>query len=116
MLRGKLFPATNNQKALGLGCPQIDAASRHIVYHVKADGPLVPNREVEQAFWFPLIALCDAERRVEQPFVYRGRHLPGILVGEPGRHVVWGLTYRFVETFFAVVGCPLPNRWDGSEN
>jgi len=26
--------------------------------------------------------------------------------------VVWGLTYRFLESFFQVVGHPLPDRWD----
>jgi hypothetical protein len=29
---------------------------------------------------------------------------PGILVGDPDRHVVWGLTYRFVEMFRSVAG------------
>ena len=47
----------------------------------------------------------------------RGRSsFPGILVGAPDRHVVWGLTYRFLEVFFEVVGDPLPNRWDDFEN
>jgi hypothetical protein len=34
-------------------------------------------------------------------------------VGGPERHVVWGLTYRFLEIFFEIVGEPLPNRWRG---
>jgi hypothetical protein len=29
-------------------------------------------------------------------------------VGDPGRHVVWGLTYRFVEGFFETLKAPLP--------
>ena len=40
---------------------------------------------------------------------------PGILVGTPERHVVWGLTYRFLEVFFEIAGKPLPNRWDDFE-
>ena len=32
---------------------------------------------------------------------------PGILVGEPERHVVWGLTYRFLESFFQRRGPPV---------
>ena len=36
---------------------------------------------------------------------------PAILVGNPERHIVWGLTYRFLEVFFEVVGHPLPDRW-----
>ena len=83
------------------------------VYYVEGDAPLVPNHEVEQAFWFPLAGLHDAARHVDHPFVYRERHFPGILVGTPDRHIVWGLTYRFVETFFSVVGRPLPDRWNG---
>jgi hypothetical protein len=35
---------------------------------------------------------------------------PGILVGEPGRHVVWGLTYRFLELFMDAIEHPLPDR------
>jgi len=34
----------------------------------------------------------------------REAHYPGILVGEPDRHVVWGLTYRFLELFFVALG------------
>ena len=36
---------------------------------------------------------------------------PGILIGEPERHVVWGLTYSFLESFFRAIRRPLPNRW-----
>jgi 8-oxo-dGTP pyrophosphatase MutT (NUDIX family) len=83
------------------------------VYHVVAPAPLQPNWEVEQAFWFPLASLFDAERQVEYS-VTRGGGLcfPGILVGEPERHVVWGLTYRFLEVFFEIIGRPLPDRWE----
>jgi 8-oxo-dGTP pyrophosphatase MutT (NUDIX family) len=86
------------------------------VYHIVDPGPLRPNWEVEQAFWFPMPALRSAERHVEYvPEHGTESRFPGILVGEPERHVVWGLTYRFLEVFFEVVGKPLPNRWDGFE-
>jgi hypothetical protein len=29
---------------------------------------------------------------------------PGILVGEPDRHVVWGLTYQLVEELLRLIG------------
>jgi 8-oxo-dGTP pyrophosphatase MutT (NUDIX family) len=81
------------------------------VYHVVDPGPLRPNWEVEQAFWFPLPSLFDPERRVEYPVTWGGGlRFPGILVGEPERHVVWGLTYRFLEVFFKTIGQPLPER------
>jgi len=38
--------------------------------------------------------------------------MPGIRVGSADPHVVWGLTYRFLETFLALLGQPLPARWD----
>ena len=41
---------------------------------------------------------------------YDDRDLPGILVGTPGRHIVWGLTYRFLDILLAVVGKPLPDQ------
>ena len=82
------------------------------VYRSEGDQPLAPNHEVREAFWFPLPALLEPARFVERP-VRRAQSvtLPGILVGEPDRHVVWGLTYRFLEGFFRVVGRPLPDRW-----
>jgi 8-oxo-dGTP pyrophosphatase MutT (NUDIX family) len=86
------------------------------VYHTVDPAPLVPNWEVEQAFWFPVRDLLQPERHVEYA-IEREKEVrfPGILVGEPERHVVWGLTYRFLEVFFEIVGTPLPNRWDEFE-
>jgi 8-oxo-dGTP pyrophosphatase MutT (NUDIX family) len=80
------------------------------VYCVEDPAPPVPNHEVREAFWFPLPDLLDDARHVdyETPGELR---FPGILVGKPMRHVVWGLTYSFLESFFSVVGRPLPNRW-----
>jgi len=80
------------------------------VYHVSAQQELRINYEVQEAFWFPLAALLDRSRHVQ--YTARGEfEFPGILVGEPDRHVVWGLTYSFLESFFQVLGSPLPNRW-----
>jgi 8-oxo-dGTP pyrophosphatase MutT (NUDIX family) len=82
------------------------------VYRLEGDVSLAPNHEVREAFWFPLPSLLEPGRFVDHPVVrapdYR---FPGILVGEPERHVVWGLTYRFLEVFFEIVGRPLPDRW-----
>jgi hypothetical protein len=36
---------------------------------------------------------------------------PGIEVGVPGRHVVWGLTFRFLERMLHVLEHPFPDRW-----
>ena len=80
------------------------------VYLVERPPPLDINYEVATAFWFPVAGLLDPARRSH--YEIRGLEFPGILVGEPGRHVVWGLTYRFVETFFERLDRPLPDRWD----
>jgi len=79
------------------------------VYRVSQRSPLVTNAEVRDAFWFPVSELLAPSRRV----THRIRELPfpGILVGEPGRHVVWGLTYSFLESFFLALGDVLPDRW-----
>ena len=79
------------------------------VYHLPEAGPLAPNHEVEETLWVPLRDLVDPRHHVEYPLASGG--LPGIRVGDRERHVVWGLTYRFLETFLALLGRPLPDRW-----
>jgi 8-oxo-dGTP pyrophosphatase MutT (NUDIX family) len=84
------------------------------VYHHPDPGALTPNYEVAQALWVPVRRLVTPEARVEHPYPEAGDLVyPGILVGRPGRHVVWGLTYRFIEVFFRAVGRPFPDRWEG---
>lgn len=82
------------------------------VYHHASPGTLRANAEVDEALWIPLSFLSDPARRVEYSYPLAGAQpYPGILVGDPNRHVVWGLTYRFVEMFLAVTGRALPDRW-----
>ncbi|MCZ6462972.1 MAG: CoA pyrophosphatase [Proteobacteria bacterium] len=84
------------------------------VYHVVEPEPLAPNHEVAEAFWVPLETLVNPSSHVDYLPPYPGSsRYPGILVGDPDRHVVWGLTYRFLEVFLDVVGQPLPKRWSG---
>jgi 8-oxo-dGTP pyrophosphatase MutT (NUDIX family) len=82
--------------------------SAHVFHHA-APGELALNHEVASALWVPMRRLVDPAQRVEYRTPYGD--YPGILVGEPGRHVVWGLTYRFLEIFLEVLGQPLPPRW-----
>jgi len=85
------------------------------VYYVERPPPLTLQKsEVEEAFWFPVRDLADPDRHVP----YRWRHengmkmeMPGIRVGESDAHVVWGLTYRFVEILLGLLERPLPDRW-----
>ncbi len=81
------------------------------VYAVSAPTPVEPNHEVRSAFWFPLAGLLEPERRVAHRIdALPGQAFPGILVGEPGRHVVWGLTYRMLQNFFEWLGHALPSE------
>lgn len=80
------------------------------VYAVEPPGPPRLNHEVRHAFWFPVAELLDPSRHVEHVLEGPGGPLrfPGICIGDPERHVVWGLTYRFLQHFFEVLGRPLP--------
>jgi 8-oxo-dGTP pyrophosphatase MutT (NUDIX family) len=88
---------------------RLDLVISVYVYRAVTSAPLITNHEVRSAFWFPISALTDPTRRVTH--ASRGLPFPGILVGESGRHVVWGLTYSFLESFFNALGRPLPDRW-----
>lgn len=79
------------------------------VYFLERPGPVRPNYEVAEAFWVPLAKLLDPERGTFYAHpIAAERRFPGILVGRPERHVVWGLTYRFLQDFFGILGCTLP--------
>lgn len=87
--------------------------SAHAYEVPQGDAPLLLERaEVADAFWFPVADLHDPSRHVHftMPSARRGP-FPGIEVGVPDRHVVWGLTYRFLDIFFHALGRPLPDRW-----
>ena len=77
---------------------------------LEANQPFALDRnEVRSAFWVPLVEMLDASRRVEYTHPYRPEaRFPGILVGEPGRHVVWGLTYRFFGNVLEHLGHEIP--------
>ncbi len=65
--------------------------------------------EVQEAFWFPLVDMLEESRSVEYKIAQRPEaSYPGILVGSPDRHVVWGLTYRFIENLLNVLGHSIP--------
>lgn len=75
------------------------------VFRLPARVPAHGNHEVRSVLWVPLAVLVDPARRVSHrwpPAAPLGE-FPGILVGEPGRHVVWGLTREVVMHFLEVV-------------
>jgi len=82
-------------------------------FFVEAPPPFVlDSSEVQGAIWFPLASLLDESRWVEHAISeLPDMRFPGVLVGEPGRHVVWGLTYRFLEGMLEILEHPFPRRW-----
>ena len=82
------------------------------VYHSTFSGsPVLDALEVASAMWVSVEHLLAPENHVGyQSKTTADLEFPGIEVGEPGRHVVWGLTYRFLEIFMEAVGTPLPER------
>ena len=69
------------------------------------------NDEVAEAFWAPLAWFEDPDRvTLYRHPPYRGVGFPGVIVGSPERHIVWGLTFRFVSTFFRILDRPFPAR------
>ena len=93
------------------------------VFHHPAAGALRLNHEVASALWVPMERLVDPAYHVAHPTPIGD--YPGIFVGDrserdpregidesdPLHHVVWGLTYRFLELFLERLGHPLPARW-----
>lgn len=76
------------------------------VYRLPARTPLRPNVEVREAFWVPVSDLLDPDRQTGHRVA--GVRFPAICVGEPGRPVVWGLTYRLLDGLLATAGTRLP--------
>jgi len=77
------------------------------VYRLATRPPLVrQNDEVQTTLWVPLHMFLDPNRHVGH--TWGGLRMPGVLVGEPGRHVVWGLTYRLLDGLFTAAGTPFP--------
>jgi 8-oxo-dGTP pyrophosphatase MutT (NUDIX family) len=75
------------------------------VYRIPTRPELVPNHEVREALWVPIGRLVEPARHIDHRWGLM-RH-PGILVGEPDRHVVWGLTRQIVSELLEVAGL----RW-----
>jgi 8-oxo-dGTP pyrophosphatase MutT (NUDIX family) len=80
------------------------------VYHMTDHATIeIDQDEVADAFWVSLDHLVHPDNHVRYPMQY-GEHeivFPGISVGARKDLVVWGLTYRFLEGFFEIIGSPL---------
>ncbi len=90
------------------GGQQLSLVISPFLYHLEEEQQLRINHEVASALWVPLPRLLDTDNHVAYP--HRPGNFPGIQVGDPDRHVVWGLTYRFLRIFFDLLGHSLPER------
>jgi 8-oxo-dGTP pyrophosphatase MutT (NUDIX family) len=68
------------------------------VYSTGPVGPFRLSEEVRDAFWVSLEDLLDPARRGDVPVRFGGRTLirPAIRLPQPGKPVLWGITYRLV--------------------
>lgn len=83
----------------------------HVYYSTFSGSPVLDPLEVASSMWVSVKHLLEPENHVGyQSKTTADLEFPGIEVGEPGRHVVWGLTYRFLEIFMEAVESPLPER------
>lgn len=81
----------------------------HAFYLVESQSFTIDIDEVQTAFWFPLADMLEESRSVDYTIADRPEmRFPGILVGVPDRHVVWGMTYRFLENLLRVLGHSIP--------
>jgi 8-oxo-dGTP pyrophosphatase MutT (NUDIX family) len=72
------------------------------VFALRRDVELAPNHEVADLIWAPLGRMARGESHVEKELERDGRlvRFPGYGVGQ---HVVWGLTHRMLQNFFAAL-------------
>lgn len=77
---------------------------RGYVYTVDQRTSAQPNYEVEDVVWVPISRFLDARHytHVTHP-IEPGEAFPGIRVSNKKHQVVWGLTRRFVASFFYTV-------------
>lgn len=68
----------------------------------------VVNREVRDVFWARLSDIRDPERHQMATVGFSGRSLevPAIILPQPDKPVLWGITYRLVMQFLEIIHNP----------
>jgi 8-oxo-dGTP pyrophosphatase MutT (NUDIX family) len=76
------------------------------VYGAKVSPTFVSNHEVNDVFWVSLAELLSPERRVTAEFQFAGESFTrtAIRLPQPGKPLLWGITYRLVMEFLQLVG------------
>lgn len=76
------------------------------VFELADEALLTPNAEVVEALWAPLSALARGEGRATVEYVFDGQTLELPAWNVEGR-VVWGLTYRMLESLLDRIRTPV---------
>jgi hypothetical protein len=76
------------------------------VYGIEDPPPFVLSRELRDAFWISIADLIAHERHVmvSVRFNEEMHERPAILLPQPGKPVLWGITYRLVMEFLNLDG------------
>jgi len=77
------------------------------VFAMRGEPEVTPNEEVQSVIWTPFSTLARGEGRGMYAFTYEDKpyELPCIRL-EPGQKVLWGMTYRMLETMLEALGIP----------
>ena len=79
------------------------------VYGLLTPASITLEDEINRAFWIPLQTLCDPRRHIDVAVLFGGTTMtrPAIRIFEPGKTVLWGITYRLVIEFLQRLDFPL---------
>jgi len=116
--QGAAVRETMEEIGLDLSCADClgqldDIAGAHLPVHISCYVWSVRNspsftlsHEVSAAFWFPMKDIVDPSRHGEFTVRFRNKSYlrPAIRILEPGRTVLWGITYRLVMQFLGIIG------------
>jgi 8-oxo-dGTP pyrophosphatase MutT (NUDIX family) len=75
------------------------------VFAVRGGVEVAPNYEVAETLWIPFRSLAAGEGKGTFTWSWEGKSmdLPCIRIG-PDKHVLWGMTYRMLETMLEALG------------
>lgn len=82
------------------------------VYAARQRPQLTANHEIAGIFWFSLAELTDPARHRRETFAWRGTATtqPVAELLPPGGPLLWGITYRLLDNFFAILALPFGGR------
>ncbi len=79
------------------------------VFMMGSVGPFRQNHEVANVFTLPISRLLETKRQTEVQYdAWQEQVFPAIRLSNHKEPIVWGLTYRFLENFFSLLGHQLP--------